>query len=191
MTYSKDKPGKDFIHSADEGLQPVFCSYVFEIHTIYGLTGIHVRPFVFSENADILSHGYKPVGGMYPETSVGWYRKYFTISKSDSIKHFQLKFDGVFRDANFWINGFYLGNNKSGYIGATYDITDFTNFDKDNVIVVRVDATQYEGWFYEGAGIYRHVWLIKTNDILIADDGVFVYSNEKINKPQVFIESEI
>ena len=48
-----------------------------------------------------------------------------------------------------------------------YDITDYINFGKDNVVVVRADATQYEGWFYEGAGIYRHVWLNKYNNLHI------------------------
>ncbi|MGE5356920.1 MAG: beta-galactosidase GalA [Deltaproteobacteria bacterium] len=148
-------------------------------------------PYVYSDNFDVMSHGYKPVGGLFPETSIGWYRKYFSIDTADSLQHFQLKFDGVFRDADFWINGFYLGNNKSGYMGVTYDITDFVNFDKENVIVVRVDATQYEGWFYEGAGIYRHVWLLKSNDVRIADDGIFLYSSQNKGKAVVSAEIEI
>ena len=116
-------------------------------------------PFANSTSDDVESHGYKPVGGLFPETSIGWYRKHFTIPLSDSGHRFQIQFDGIFRDAMIWINGFFVGNNKSGYIGCAYDITDFINFHGDNVIAVRVDATQYEGWFYEGAGIYRHVWL--------------------------------
>jgi beta-galactosidase len=148
-------------------------------------------PFVNSPNFDVESHGYKPVGGLYPETSIGWYRKHFTIAKKDSGQRFQIQFDGVFRDANFWINGFYLGNNQSGYVGAAYDITDYINYDKDNVITVRVNATQYEGWFYEGAGIYRHVWLNKFNNLHIATDGVFAYSTVKGNNATVQIETEI
>src|SRR6185503_8851896 len=111
-------------------------------------------PFAEVKNFDVMSHGYKPVGGMFPETSIGWYRKHFTVAKKDSGQRFQIQFDGVFRNASFWINSFYLGNNLSGYIGTEYDVTDYLNYDRDNVIVVRVDATQYEGWFYEGAGIY-------------------------------------
>ncbi|HET6723573.1 MAG TPA: beta galactosidase jelly roll domain-containing protein, partial [Chitinophagaceae bacterium] len=118
-------------------------------------------PFTFVDNPDVESHGYKPVGGLFPATSIGWYRKSFKVAQSDSGQRFQLQFDGIFRDANIWINGFYLGNNKSGYVGESYDVTDFINYSRDNVICVRVDATQYEGWFYEGAGIYRHVWLNK------------------------------
>jgi beta-galactosidase len=134
-------------------------------------------PFVDSPNFDVMAHGYKPVGGLFPETSIGWYRKHFTINRSDSGKRFQLQFDGVFRDANFWINGFYLGNNMSGYVGASYDITDYLNYDRENVVVVRVDATKYEGWFYEGAGIYRHVWLNQVNNTHIIPDGVFIHSS--------------
>lgn len=145
-------------------------------------------PFVNSPNNDVLSHGYKPVGGLFPETSIGWYRKHFLINKKDSGTRFQIQFDGVFRDANVWLNGIYLGNNKSGYVGFAYDITDFINYDKENVLVVRVDATQYEGWFYEGAGIYRHVWLNQYNNIHIADNGAFVYTNVQNNNACINIE---
>ena len=104
-------------------------------------------PFAQVDNFDVESHGYKPVGGLFPSTSIGWYRKHFAVQRSDSGRRFQLQFDGIFRDANFWLNGFYLGNNKSGYVGVNYDVTDFINYHKENVLVVRVDATQYEGWF--------------------------------------------
>ncbi len=84
--------------------------------------------FVNSPNADVMSHGYKPVGGLFPETSIGWYCKHFLVDKKDSGQRFQIQFDGIFRDANVWLNGIYLGNNKSGYIGFAYDITDFINY---------------------------------------------------------------
>ena len=145
-------------------------------------------PFQNSPNFDVASHGFKPVGGLYPETSIGWYRKHFFIDRKDSGQRFQIQFDGIFRDANIWLNGFYLGNNKSGYVGVAYDITDYINYDRDNVLVVRVDATQYEGWFYEGAGIYRHVWLNECNNTHIANDGVFVYSKVQNNNAQINIE---
>jgi beta-galactosidase len=148
-------------------------------------------PFSNSPSFDVQSHGYKPVGGSYPETSIGWYRKHFSISSKDSGKRFQVQFDGVFRNANFWINGFYLGNNLSGYIGAGYDITDYINYDKENVLVVRVDATQYEGWFYEGAGIYRHVWLNGYNNIHIATDGVFAYSTVKGDNATIQVQTTV
>ena len=148
-------------------------------------------PFVNVDNFDVLSHGYKPVGGLFPATSIGWYRKHFVVAKSDSGQRFQLQFDGIFRDANVWINGFFVGNNKSGYVGVNYDVTDFINYNKENVIVVRVDATQYEGWFYEGAGIYRHVWLNKYPNTHIATDGVFAYANISNGKAALTVETSI
>ncbi len=148
-------------------------------------------PFINSKSDDLESHGYKPVGGLFPETSIGWYRKHFTISANDSGNRFQIQFDGIFRDAMIWVNGFFVGNNKSGYVGCTYDITDFINYHKENIITVRVDASQYEGWFYEGAGIYRHAWLNEYNNMHIATNGVFVYSDVKGNNASVSIQSTI
>jgi beta-galactosidase len=148
-------------------------------------------PFVNVDNFDVESHGYKPVGGLFPATSIGWYRKHFTVARADSGQRFQIQFDGIFRDANIWINGFYLGNNKSGYVGENYDVTDFINYERDNVIVVRVEATQYEGWFYEGAGIYRHVWLNKYQNTHIATDGIFAYSTIANNKATLTVETMV
>lgn len=122
------------------------------------------------------SHGYKTVGYKYPETSVGWYRKTFTIPQEDDGKHLYLQFDGIFRDARIWVNGFYIGHEPSGYATQLYDITDYLNYGGDNLITVRADATLEEGWFYEGAGIYRHVWLCKTAPLHVAPFGVFVSS---------------
>jgi len=148
-------------------------------------------PFVNVDNFDVMAHGYKPVGGLFPETSIGWYRKHFDVDRRDSGQRFQIQFDGIFRDATIWINGFYLGNNKSGYVGVAYDLTDYINYDKENVIVVRADATQYEGWFYEGAGIYRHVWLNCYHNVHIAHDGVFTYAEIQNNQATVTIETTV
>ena len=139
-------------------------------------------PFANVKNDDVMSHGYKAVGGLFPETSIGWYRKHFAIAKSDSGHRFQIQFDGVFRNANFWLNGFYLGNNLSGYIGKSLRHYRLSQFDHENVLVVRVDASQYEGWFYEGAGIYRHVWLNQYNNTHIAQDGCLFIQMFKINR---------
>jgi beta-galactosidase len=148
-------------------------------------------PFVQVNDFNVESHGYKPVGGSFPETSIGWYRKHLVIPAADSGTRFQIRFDGIFRNANIWINGFYLGNHASGYIDAAYDITDYIRFDRDNVIAVRVDATQYEGWFYEGAGIYRHVWLNQYNNLHIADGGHFVHAAVQDKSAIVTVETTI
>ena len=122
------------------------------------------------------SHGYKTVGYKYPETSVGWYRKTFTVPAEDYGKHIWLQFDGIFRDSQVWVNGFYLGHEPSGYATQTYDISEYLNYGGDNLVCVRADATLEEGWFYEGAGIYRHVWLNKASKLNVAPFGTFVYS---------------
>ncbi len=148
-------------------------------------------PFVNSPSFDVESHGYKPVGGLFPETNIGWYRKHFTIAKADSGSLYQIQFDGVFRNATTWLNGFYLGTNLSGYIGVANDITDYIKFGADNVLTVRVDASQYEGWFYEGAGIYRDVWLNRFDNLHIADGGLFVHTEVKDKTASINIETTV
>ncbi len=117
----------------------------------------------FKEAPLVFHHGAKPVGREYPETSIGWYRRVFDLAAADAGKRIAVEFDGVFRDCVVIFNGYYLGENFSGYVPFRFDLTDFANFGDKNILVVRVDATLGEGWFYEGAGIYRHVWLTKTD----------------------------
>ncbi|GGH06839.1 beta-galactosidase GalA [Mucilaginibacter phyllosphaerae] len=147
-------------------------------------------PFENRDNENLKDHGFRPVGGLFPQNSIGWYRKSFAIAAADSGRRFSITFDGVFRDAKVWINGFYLGGNESGYVGFTRDITDYMSFKTPNVMVVRVDATQAEGWFYEGAGIYRNVWLNSYDNLHIADD-VFVHTDVKGNAATVTLEATI
>lgn len=148
-------------------------------------------PFEKSGNFDVMAHGYKPVGGLYPQNSVGWYRKHFTVNPADSGQRFSIRFDGIFRDAKIWMNGFYLGNNESGYIGVTYDITDYISYKKENVLTVRVDASQYEGWFYEGAGIYRHVWLNQYPNVHIDENGIYASSFVRDDKGYITVSTTL
>lgn len=144
----------------------------------------------FSEKASY-SHGFKTVGRKFPESSVGWYRKTISIAKNKLGKRFHIAFDGVSRDAKVWFNGHYLGNNPSGYLGFEYDVTDYTNYDQENVIAVRADATMEEGWFYEGAGIYRHVWLNETNELHVPANGTFVQTKVNKNNALIYIQSSV
>ena len=139
------------------------------------------------------SHGYKTVGYKYPETSVGWYRKTFTIPADDEGKHLSIRFDGIFRDARIWVNGFYLGHEPSGYAAQVYDISEYLNYGGENLVCVRVDATLEEGWFYEGAGIYRHVWLEKTAPVHVAPFGTFVHSvlSNSFNEAVTTVETRV
>ncbi len=137
------------------------------------------------------SHGYKAVGPGFPDVSVGWYRKIFTVSKDDYGKQFFLDFDGVSRDSKVWVNGHYMGNEPSGYQSFSYNITDVLNYGGENVVAVRADVSLEEGWYYEGAGIYRHVWLRTTPALHIPKDGTFVYSEVKDGEAKLVIETEI
>lgn len=140
------------------------------------------------------SHGYKMVGYKYPETSVGWYRKIFHVDKADLGKHFELLFDGIFRDSRVWVNGFYCGGERSGYLSQCYDITDYLNYGGDNIVCVRCDATLEEGWYYEGAGIYRHVWMTSTSPVHVENDGIFirsVFRNGDYSNPSVAISAKV
>ena len=139
------------------------------------------------------SHGYKTVGWKYPEHSVGWYRKTLTIPAADLGKRLLLRFDGIFRSAQVWFNGFYMGTEPSGYATQVYDITPYVKYGEDNLICVRADASLEEGWFYEGAGIYRDVWLEKSAAVSVAPFGTFVYADLKAPYHQavVHVETEV
>ncbi len=139
------------------------------------------------------SHGYKTVGYKYPETSVGWYRKTFKIGNEDLGKRLMLRFDGIFRNAQIWFNGFYMGTEPSGYATQIFDITPYIKYGEENLICVRADASLEEGWFYEGAGIYRDVWLEKSAEVSVAPFGTFIYA--ELSKPysmaKLCIETEV
>jgi len=118
-------------------------------------------PFVRDES--LQGHGYKPLGRKYPETSVGWYRRTFEVPKEDVGRRISVDFDGAFRSALIFLNGFFIGRNDNGYTPFSFDLSDYLNYGGKNYLVVRMDASFGDGWFYEGAGIYRHVWLTKTD----------------------------
>ena len=85
----------------------------------------------------------------------------FDIPESDQGRRIWVEFDGAFRDVIIFVNGCFIGRNDNGYAPFRFDLTDFLTYGKKNYIVARVDASFGDGWFYEGAGIYRHVWLTK------------------------------
>jgi beta-galactosidase len=111
------------------------------------------------------SHGYKPIGRRYPENSVGWYRREFDIPAGDRGRRVWIEFDGAIRDVLIFVNGCFIGRNDNGYAPFRFDLTDFLIYGGRNVVTLRVDASFGDGWFYEGAGIYRHVWLTKTDAV--------------------------
>src|ERR1700691_3032194 len=148
----------------------------------------------FDSQADA-SHGFRALGEGFAQNSVGWYRRSFDLPASDAGRRLWLEFDGAFRDCTVFVNGWFVGHHESGYSGFRYDFTDVARCGGRNVVTVKVDASQFEGWFYEGAGIYRHVWLVKTAPLAIAPDGIFVFSQFKNNVPsdraKIFVETRL
>lgn len=137
------------------------------------------------------SHGYRAIGRSFPENSTGWYRKTFFIPEEDLGRRISVDFDGVHRDSKVWVNGFYLGEHHSGYYSFSYDITEYLNYGGNNVVTVRADATMEEGWYYEGAGIYRHAWLTKTDPLHVQRYGTFVTAELTDGKAILTIRTEV
>ena len=149
-------------------------------------------PLKQSDEREFAEHGFRTVGPEHPEHSIGWYRRYFTIPESDLGKRISIQFDGVFRDSIVWLNGHRLGRHQSGYTPFRYDVTDLLDYGGRNTLAVRVDATSYEGWWYEGGGIYRHVWLTKTSPLHIAHEGgVFVTSDVRKGGATVTVKTRL
>ena len=96
-----------------------------------------------------------------------WYRKKFRLSKEYMSGRVYIVFEGIYRNADIYLNQNYVGKHVSGYTHFFYDITDFLRENEENTIAIRVDAMGREGWWYEGGGIYKHVWLHICDDILI------------------------
>ena len=145
----------------------------------------------FARDEALQSHGYKPLGRRYPETSVGWYRKEFEIPASDAGRRVNLEFDGAFHDVMVFVNGCFLGRNEAGYTPFRYDITDFLAVGQKNCVVVRVDASYGDGWFYEGAGIYRHVWLTKTDALHLGRWESWVRTKPKNDTATVWLGTSV
>jgi beta-galactosidase len=133
----------------------------------------------FTNDPALRDKGFYPLGRNYPATSIGWYRRVFEMPAGDKGKRISLEFEGAYRETMVVLNGFYIGRHSGGYDPFRFDVTGFVNPGGKNVLVVRVDATESDGWFYEGAGIYRHVWLVKTNPVHVRQWGTFVSTEIK------------
>lgn len=140
---------------------------------------------------ELCEHGFHAIGPDHPEHSVGWYRRAFDLPASDLGRRVRVAFDGVFRDSVVWLNGHRLGRHASGYMGFEYDVTDVANYGGRNVLVVRADASSWEGWWYEGAGIYRHTWLTKTDPLHIPFGGVFVRTQVEGSSAIVQVQTRV
>ncbi len=135
----------------------------------------------FTSTADT-GHGSLPV---YP----AWYRKHLTIPNSDKGKSIWLYFEGIFRSATIYLNGKQIHFQSGGYDSFHVDIEPYVHYGEDNLLAIHVDPTNFEGWWYEGGGIYRHVWLNVANKIHISPWGVYATSEVKnpLGKPSAEI----
>jgi beta-galactosidase len=120
-----------------------------------------------------MAQGFRPRG-------IGWYRRYIVLPESDRGRHVELEFGAIATHATVWVNGNLVNHNWSGYNEVRIDITPYLHYgDRHaNVVAVRVDADAMEGWWYEGAGMYRHTWLVKTDAVHVVPDGVRVTPRE-------------
>jgi beta-galactosidase len=188
------KAGQAWIHNKnDDALQHSFDDSAWRVVDLPHDWAVEL-PFIAPNGPDAFvhaAHGGKPIGREFPETSIGWYDRTFEIPASDAGRRISIEFDGVFRDATVFLNGFYLGRHLSGYAPFSFDITDYVKYGGKNVITVRVDATLNEGWYYEGAGIYRHTWLRKTHPLHIAKYGTFVQSEIRGKNAHVSVSTEL
>lgn len=145
----------------------------------------------FKNDPALTSKGSYPLGRDYPETSVGWYRRVFELPASDAGRRISIEFDGAYRDTMVVLNGCYIGRHTGGYDPFSFDVTDFANPGARNVLLVRVDATLSDGWFYEGAGIYRHVWLVKTAPVHVKKWGTLATAKLQPGAATVSIRTEV
>ncbi|MCF3109229.1 DUF4982 domain-containing protein [Niabella sp. CC-SYL272] len=126
-------------------------------------------------------------GGALPG-GVGWYRKTFTLDKVTAKNKVRIEFDGVYRNAEVWVNGQYLGKWPYGYTSFDYDLTPYLRLGKQkNVIAVRVDnSRQPNSRWYTGSGIYRSTRLVITEKIAFERWGTFVYTTRGDKRQMVF-----
>jgi beta-galactosidase len=112
--------------------------------------------------------------GKLPWKGIGWYRKHFTISSSEKNRQLYVDFDGAMANAEIWLNGHKVGEHPYGYTSFRVELTPYVLYGKENVIAVKLNTEKLGSRWYPGAGIYRHVRLVKTNNLHVAHWGVFV-----------------
>ena len=124
---------------------------------------------------------------------IAWYRKSFEIPASDKGKYIEIQFDGIYHHSKIWVNGVFVGIQYDGYTSFYFDITEALKFGEKNVIAVRVDnSVQPNCRWYSGSGIYRNVWLTKTNPLHVKNWGTYITTPEvDENKATVAIQTTI
>ena len=116
--------------------------------------------------------------GKLPYQGIGWYRKHFTVSTVDTGKKVFIDFDGAMANAKVWLNGNYIGTWPYGYSSFRMELTPYLKFGQKNILAVRCDTEKWESRWYPGAGIYRHVWLVKTSPVHVGHWGTYITTPE-------------
>ncbi|SFN41298.1 beta-galactosidase [Chitinophaga sp. YR627] len=121
------------------------------------------------------------VSGGFTTGGTGWYRKHFNVPVGDKGKRIVIQFDGVYMNAQLWINGKKLGKHPYGYTSFWYDITPYVRYDRENILTVKVRNEGENSRWYAGSGIYRHVWMNVLEPVHIAQWGTFI-TTPAVNK---------
>src|SRR5512134_251456 len=108
----------------------------------------------------------------------GWYRKAFLVPEAQKNRRTVVQFDGVYMNAEVWINGQSLGSHPYGYTSFWYDITDKLQYGGRNVLAVKVRNEGENSRWYSGSGIYRHVWLRVVDPVHVAQWGTAISTSE-------------
>ena len=112
--------------------------------------------------------------GKLPWWGIGWYRKHLSVPTADAGKKIYLDVDGAMSHATVWLNGQFVGGWPYGYASWRVDLTPFLKFGADNVIAIRLDNPANASRWYPGGGIYRNVWLVKTETVHVGRWGTYV-----------------
>jgi beta-galactosidase len=112
--------------------------------------------------------------GRLPWWGVAWYRKHLDLPATDAGKKIYLDVDGAMSYAAVWLNGKFVGGWPYGYASWRVDLTPYVNFGGENVIAIRLDDPPNSSRWYPGGGIYRNVWLVKTEPVHVAHWGNYI-----------------
>jgi beta-galactosidase len=128
--------------------------------------------------------------GLLPWKGIGWYRKHFIVPDSDEGKMIYIDFDGAMANAKVWLNGQYVGEWPYGYTSFRFYLTPYIKYGAKNVISVRLDTENLDSRWYPGAGIYRNVWLTKTNPVHIDHWGIYL-TTPKISEEEAIVDLQV
>lgn len=128
--------------------------------------------------------------GKLPYKGIGWYRKHFKVENLQVGERVYLDFDGAMANAKIWLNGRYVGTWPYGYSSFRMDLTPYLKKDGENVLAVRLDTENWESRWYSGAGIYRHVWMVRTSAVHVAHWGTAI-TTPVVNDQYATVKNEV